>query len=962
MEKRNHLLQSIIVLLALFCGSVTAMAQSNASPASVSEADTQAPITLKSRAQTPALIPMSTRIGDVNCDGLVNIDDVTTLVNLLLKRQGNTSYADVDQDGLVSISDVTELIKMLLKGGSKYDMSSALAALHEVYQSMHLAGWSTSGNYHQSFGISAYNLAAEVMGDDMIMGAQGSGWFWFDAAYSVKQRYTSNAWRSNDLWTAHYTWIANANYLLEASRSMTGSTEQVNYVKGQAYAIRAYSYFMLAQWFARTYKGHESDPCVPLFTGTVWNGSTGALRSTVAEVYAQIDADITQAVNLLKSTTQTSSEHIGHAVALGLQARISLVKEDWTTAYNAAVAAINASGKDVQEVSAFTGVNNVRAGNVMWGADIPAEEVGMYASFWAHMCTSVTYGQRSPKQITKWLYNKMSSTDARLAWWDPQSGYSTGGYVQQKFDVLPDTEWDGDYIWMRVEEMFLTAAEAACHRGLTTTAKNYLTRLMSKRDPNYSCSKTGTELGALTTDETGSLLEEILIQRRIELWGEDGRIYTIRRLRQGFTRAEGDGWPNQLMYNNHSDAWADPESYAWVMTIPQSEYYNYYARLIDGVDQNPMGDYPEGTAENIERTPQHISFVEASQTVTVTPQEQKAVTIRLTRPQATAKPYKALIGVSRGNLPFYTFIYASFPSNSKNGTATLYIKEQESGNYTYKLSLTDLEMSVAGSSQLTTSTINVDCHNIEPEGQNISFTMASQEITLSEDELTANYYYMAVPLTRAISTHQYVASLSISDTVGNVYLSDQYVVFNEGENTADVAVCFDDLVPGNTYSCKLSLSDEDVATADPTLEQITTTTITFNYTKSNWVNASTCSFTDYTWYDGQAYSADNVPIQRLENAPNTYRIISPLYYVYNGIESNPSTANWTFTLNADGSILPVEGQWDLNYWGYYGYYNTSQYSTYCYVNRDGNTYDVYFILKTGTNLYSGGHFSFTWNR
>ena len=66
---------------------------------------------------------------------------------------------------------------------------------------------------------------------------------------------------------------------------------------------------MLAQTFARTYKGHEKDPCVPLFTGTVWNNSTAADRSTVAQVYAQIDADIDQAVNLLNGTTQQNPEH-----------------------------------------------------------------------------------------------------------------------------------------------------------------------------------------------------------------------------------------------------------------------------------------------------------------------------------------------------------------------------------------------------------------------------------------------------------------------------------------------------------------------------------------------------------------------------------------------------------------------------------------------------------------------------
>ena len=46
---------------------------------------------------------------------------------------------------------------------------------------------------------------------------------------------------------------------------MAGTETEVNYIMGQAYAIRAYSYFMLAQSFARTYKGHEGEPCCPIY-------------------------------------------------------------------------------------------------------------------------------------------------------------------------------------------------------------------------------------------------------------------------------------------------------------------------------------------------------------------------------------------------------------------------------------------------------------------------------------------------------------------------------------------------------------------------------------------------------------------------------------------------------------------------------------------------------------------------
>ena len=93
-----------------------------------------------------------------------------------------------------------------------------------------------------------------------------------------------------------------------------------------------------------------------------------------------------------------------------------------------------------------------------------------------------------------------------------------------------------------------------------------LDSLMQKRDEDYTCKKTGTALGKLTSDETGSLLEEIIIQRRIELWGEFGRIYDIRRLKQGSDVPQTwAGHPVILIAITDTE---DPESYAPVLTIP----------------------------------------------------------------------------------------------------------------------------------------------------------------------------------------------------------------------------------------------------------------------------------------------------------------------------------------------------------------------------------------------------------
>ncbi len=484
------------------------------------------------------------------------------------------------------------------------DASKALVPLNGIYRSMYTSGWSTTGNTHQCFGISAYNLMAEVMGDDFIMGASGSGWFWYDAAYDVKDAYDRSTWRPYDLWMAYYTWVANANYIIAAEETMGGLKEDVDYVIGQAYAIRAYSYFMLAQSYARNYN-FQDDPCVPLYNEPTMTTTTGQPRSTVAQVYEQIDKDINKAVELLaKSPAQRHPSHMSYAVALGLKARIALVEEKWADALDAAQKAITASGKSVQAVDASSFapdksnfINSVGAGNVMWGAQIVSDQAGMYASLMTHMSGTAPYGQRAPKRITSWLYDKMSNTDSRRAWWSPEESYQ-----QKKFEFSNVQTWEGDYVWMRVEEMYLTAAEAACRLGQAAAAKEYLMAVMSKRDPSYTCDAlTGNGIANITNQfaagsyDKRSLLEEILLQRRIELWGEDGRIYTIRRLKQGFERPSEFGWPDALRNPNHFDAWKDPASYAWVMTIPQAEFdgnVNMNPNPIPNGDQNPIGDYP----------------------------------------------------------------------------------------------------------------------------------------------------------------------------------------------------------------------------------------------------------------------------------------------------------------------------------------------------------------------------------
>ncbi|MDR1592963.1 MAG: RagB/SusD family nutrient uptake outer membrane protein [Prevotellaceae bacterium] len=476
--------------------------------------------------------------------------------------------------------------------------TAALVPLNGIYRMMYTQGWSTTGNTQQCDGLVAWNLMADLMGEDMVMKAQGSGWYWFDCVYNVKSRYTSSAWRSYDVWNGFYTLISNANYIIAAEETMTGDTKDVNYAIGQAYAIRAYCYHYLAMIFARTYKGHEGDPCVPIYTEPSVAGTPGKPRSTVGEVYELIRTDIDKAVELLKDAhTKKHCTHIDYYVANGIKARICLTTNEWAEAANAAkIARENFTIGRGTELTG--GMNNATLPNVMWGAEIIETQTPGWGPFLYHIDAlsmlpgTQTYAYSAPKCISTLLYSKMGDNDIRRQWWNPNSTDIEGdpvrsNYLQLKFRFSNPVTALGDKIWMRVEEMYLTEAEALCRQEQYSQAQSVLNEYMQTRDPNYSTGKTGNSLGALTTDETGSLLEEILIQRRIELWGEYGRIYDIKRLKQGFTRTAAMGWPAAALIEGRDTQ--NPETYAWVLTIPQSEF-DGNSSLDPNKDQNPVGD------------------------------------------------------------------------------------------------------------------------------------------------------------------------------------------------------------------------------------------------------------------------------------------------------------------------------------------------------------------------------------
>ena len=472
------------------------------------------------------------------------------------------------------------------------DTDGGLMALNGAIRFFWQWGSTTTGNYHQCFGPQGYNLMADLMGEDMVQAASGNGWFWYDYNYNVKSRYTASTWRSYDMWNYYYTLIANMNYILDAGEQMEGSTEDKNYILGNAYAFRAYAYAYCAMIFARSYIGHEDRLSVPIYTEPTFAGTAGKPRSTNREVFAQAMSDINEAIKLLGDQSKKHVSHIDKYVANGIKARIALYMGDYQTAHDAAKIAVQGASYDYDSAYKY---NDAFHKSVLWGAEVISTQGTTNPQFLAHMDIAFGgYGARSRKCASAWLYDQMLPDDKRAKdWWSYEvlADGSTKGYQQYKFlfKDASDPQTGADHIFMRAPEMQLIIAETACRLGNEAEAKEALSDLMKTRSETYDCSGlSGKDMGKLTTDMTGSLLEAIILQRRIELWGESGRVYDIKRLRQGFKRTADMGHPSgSLLANLHTD---DPETFDWVLTIPQAEFdANKY------MVQNPLSSYATDT-------------------------------------------------------------------------------------------------------------------------------------------------------------------------------------------------------------------------------------------------------------------------------------------------------------------------------------------------------------------------------
>ena len=480
--------------------------------------------------------------------------------------------------------------------------SNAMAAMNGTYRLMYIYGWGGASNYDsENGGIMAYIAASDLMGEDRLMDGLGSGWFSYDYAYMFIYDYTSVVGRQYQCWNFFYTLISNVNYILahENDEALQDDPDLANYLFGQAYAMRAYCYL----WLVQNYQQNDpSLPGVPIYTEPTTPESEGKGRGTVQDVYTRINEDINTAISYLENSSvqQQHPSHIDKYVAYGIKARAMMVQHNYKEAVTAAKEALKKPGVAIVPFDQTITVNNVSNGNVMWGLEIQTDQNMSIYNIYSHLdADGGSYAEDVRHRISSWLYDQIPATDSRRAWWtdpaevDEESELASYRYphTQHKLVYQNVTTGTGDFILMRMEEMALIVAEAACHDKDYTTAREYVKMVTSQRDSDYEANLAKYPDSNTITEETStrinSLMDYILFQRRVELWGEVSRLHDLQRLRLPMHRVFENS-------NHVTDGYAggfnlEVNDSKLIYAIPLEEF-NGNTALNPETDQNPL-DY-----------------------------------------------------------------------------------------------------------------------------------------------------------------------------------------------------------------------------------------------------------------------------------------------------------------------------------------------------------------------------------
>lgn len=367
-----------------------------------------------------------------------------------------------------------------------------------------------------SAGQNSIYYARTVKGNDII---QRSTWFRSD--YENDNREPTYR-RTKFTWEFPFYIINQCNTLINGVEASALTDLDKTELTAQGRAIRAFMYFQLAMEYQHTYSYDANLPAPPIYLELSLEGKP---MTTLTDMYDLIVSDLVFATQNLDDS-RLGKSYINAKVANGILSRVYLVMENWPGAEATANLAYGGTPSAVLDAASYNkGFSDISNVEWIWGSPQSTDQTNYYWGAPHAMADHYTLSY-SATFINNDFVDLFSATDVRnlfdLAYGVPADDYRH--YITSKFTF----NFDSDHPILRTPEMILTEAEAIYRQGgREAEAHDLLFAVQSDRDA-----------AAVKSTNTGNnLMEEILVERRKELYAEIGvEWFDAKRLRRGILR------------------------------------------------------------------------------------------------------------------------------------------------------------------------------------------------------------------------------------------------------------------------------------------------------------------------------------------------------------------------------------------------------------------------------------------
>jgi starch-binding outer membrane protein, SusD/RagB family len=353
-----------------------------------------------------------------------------------------------------------------------------------------------------------------------------------------------------DLWRGPWPGILRSNIVIKNVPNMNINESVKSRVLGEAYFLRANYYFILVRFFGD----------VPLVTEPIDPaGDLRPTRTAKADVYAQIIADLTNAIELLPQREQYSGNNVGRAskgAAVGMLAKVNLTLGNWQNAVDLCnqvkalgytLASNYADNFDPTKENGVESLFEIQyvsdAGYSFWDNE---NQSSWLSTFTGPRGSNMVEGGWGWNQPTQEFVNAYESGDLRkdvtvlyegcpkFDGADYKKSYSSTGYNLRKFLVNKSiaNSYDNsplNFPVLRYADVLLMKAEALNELGRTAEAQLLAT------DDDATLNKVRSRAGLLNVTglSQDALREKIMHERRMELAFEGQRWFDLIRVNGG---------------------------------------------------------------------------------------------------------------------------------------------------------------------------------------------------------------------------------------------------------------------------------------------------------------------------------------------------------------------------------------------------------------------------------------------